>query len=108
MAEESRARLLKEGDKFGDYTVVQLLGKGGMGAVYLACASDVPRYAVKVMDADAAQGKPDFHKRFMREGEFAVKRGSKAGRCRKLLYPAIHYGIIFTTCRKVQIERNRP
>ena len=72
MASE-QPRLLQEGDKFGDYTVVKLLGKGGMGAVYLAHASDGTCYAVKVMDADAAQGKPDFHKRFIREGEFAVK-----------------------------------
>ena len=31
MLDESNARLLKEGDRFGDYTVVKLLGKGGMG-----------------------------------------------------------------------------
>ena len=73
MSDESNARILKEGDRFGDYTVEKLLGKGGMGAVYLAHASDGTRYAVKVMDADATQGKPDFHKRFIREGEFAVK-----------------------------------
>ena len=73
MTENNGLRLLEPGDHLGDYTIVKLLGEGGMGAVYLAHASDGARYAVKVMDPDAAQKNPDFRKRFLREGNFAVK-----------------------------------
>ena len=73
MTENNGLRLLEPGDQLGDYTIVKLLGEGGMGAVYLAHASDGARYAVKVMDPDAAQKNPDFRKRFLREGDFAVK-----------------------------------
>ena len=73
MDDEKKTSLLEEGDKVGDYTVVKLLGKGAMGAVYLARVSEGARYAVKVMDPDAAQKNPDFRKRFLREGEFAIK-----------------------------------
>jgi serine/threonine protein kinase len=70
---EAADKLLEPGDMFGDYTVENLLGKGGMGAVYLVRAPGGERYAVKVMDADAAQKNRDFLKRFIREAEFAVK-----------------------------------
>ena len=70
---ETVGKLLDPGDMFGDYAVEKLLGKGGMGAVYLMRAPDGEQYAVKVMDADAAQKNRDFLKRFVREAEFAVK-----------------------------------
>ena len=73
MSDERKAEFPKEGDRFGDYTIVKQLGVGGMGAVYLARGSDGARYAVKVMDPDAARKNPDFRKRFLCEGDFAVK-----------------------------------
>ena len=63
---------LAPGEMFGDYTVEKLLGKGGMGAVYLVRAPDGERYAVKVLDADIARDMPDMLKRFLREAEFAI------------------------------------
>ena len=64
--------MLEPGETFGGYVVVKLLGKGGMGAVYLMRAPDGERYAVKVMDAVVAQDRPEILKRFLREAEFAI------------------------------------
>ena len=73
MVGEKKSHLFKTGDHFGGYTLLKLLGVGGMGVVYLAHASDSAHFAVKVMDSDMARKNPDFRKRFLREGEFAVK-----------------------------------
>ena len=73
VAGTTSAKLLEPGDMFGGYTVEKLLGKGGMGAVYLMRTSDGMLYAVKVMDVEAVEKNQDFLKRFLREGEFAVR-----------------------------------
>ena len=70
MASE-QPRLLKEGDRFGDYTVVKLLGKGGMGAVYLMRGASGSEYAVKIMFPDKVTH--DLRRRFAKEAEFAIK-----------------------------------
>ncbi len=70
---EAAVKLLEPGDMFGDYTVEKLLGKGGMGAVYLVRAPDGEKYAVKLMFPEIASKNPDFRKRFAREAEFAMK-----------------------------------
>ena len=67
------AKLLEPGDMFGDYIVEKLLGKGGMGAVYLVRASGGERYAVKVMFPEMVKKGSDYRKRFAREAEFAMK-----------------------------------
>ena len=64
--------LLEPGDMFGDYTVVRLLGTGGMGAVYLLRAPGDELYAAKIMFPEAAK-QHGFRKRFAREAEFAMK-----------------------------------
>ncbi len=66
-------KLLETGESFGGYTIVKLLGKGGMGAVYLVRAPDGELYAMKVMYSNAAREKHDFLKRFLREAEFALQ-----------------------------------
>ncbi len=63
--------LLEPGEMFGDYTVERLLGKGGMGAVYLLRSPGGDLYAAKVMFPEAAK-RHDFRKRFAREAEFAM------------------------------------
>ena len=73
MPENDGQRLLAPGDLFGDYTVEKLLGKGGMGAVYLVRSADGERYAVKVMFPEMGKKRDDYRERFLREGEFARK-----------------------------------
>jgi len=66
-------KLLEPGEMFGDYTVERLLGKGGMGEVYLVRAPDGERYAVKVMFPDVAKKGTSYRKRIAREAEFAMR-----------------------------------
>ncbi len=57
------------GQTLGQYELHELLGVGGMGAVYRARQRSLKRYvAVKVMSAQLAE-QPDYISRFMREAE---------------------------------------
>ena len=71
MVDEGKTKILEPGDKFGDYTVVKLLGKGGMGAVYLMRGASGSEYAVKIMFPDKVTH--DLRRRFAKEAEFAIK-----------------------------------
>ena len=63
-------RLLTVGGRFGDCEVVRLLGKGGMGEVYLVRAADGRAMAAKVMSAAADE---DSRRRFAREAAAAME-----------------------------------
>jgi serine/threonine protein kinase len=56
----------------GRYTLVRLLGAGGMGAVYEARGPDDARVAVKVVLSDADRRKPAMIRRFVREARAAM------------------------------------
>ena len=67
-------RLLKPGETFGDYRVVKLLGRGGMGAVYLVTLpSSGAFYALKVMAPPDDDDRHEWRKRFAYEAEFAMR-----------------------------------
>ena len=63
--------MLNPGDRFGDYTVVKLLGRGGMGAVYLLENANGVQVAAKILDPESA-GDHESRKRFVREAELAL------------------------------------
>ena len=62
---------LHTGSTFAGFRVVQLLGSGGMGEVYLVEHPRLPRLeALKILPASASQD-PDYRGRFDREAELA-------------------------------------
>jgi serine/threonine-protein kinase len=63
---------LAEGGIFAGYTVIRLLGSGGMGEVYLAQHPRLPRRdALKILPADVSADR-EFRERFNREADLAA------------------------------------
>src|SRR5882757_5214198 len=63
---------LGRGQEFAGYTIVRLLGSGGMGEVYLAQHPRLPRHdALKILPADVSAD-PEFRGRFNREADLAA------------------------------------
>jgi eukaryotic-like serine/threonine-protein kinase len=60
------------GSKIGKYTIGELLGQGGYGAVYLGEPKSGPNVAIKVLDPSHARDE-DSIARFKREGETAQR-----------------------------------
>ncbi|MHB8624843.1 MAG: serine/threonine-protein kinase [Aggregatilineales bacterium] len=61
------------GQKFGDYIIQTLLGKGGMARVYRALDPNLDRTAaIKVIDPGVA-GDPEYARRFKREAQAVAK-----------------------------------
>ena len=66
--------IFRHGDKFHGYVVERLLGKGGLGAVYLVRHEMLDAYyALKVLYPAVANKNPVFVKRFVREGRIASR-----------------------------------
>ena len=64
--------LFSPGDRFGDFTVVEELGAGGMGSVYRVRApGSAVDMVVKVMHPSI--GAREFERRFIREAEIAMR-----------------------------------
>lgn len=62
---------IADGAKFAGYTIVRLLGVGGMGEVYLAQHPRLPRLeALKILPEDVSAD-PEFRRRFEREADIA-------------------------------------
>lgn len=63
---------IEPGQVFAGYTILRLLGSGGMGRVYLAAHPRLPREdALKVLPAEVTAD-PQFRERFDREAELAA------------------------------------
>lgn len=79
------------GDVFAGYTIVRLLGKGGMGSVYLAKHPRLPRHDALKLLSDSYGADATYRSRFEREADLAAQlshrnivavydRGSQDGR----------------------------
>ena len=65
--------MLKPGDRFGDYRVRELLGRGGMGEVWrMELESSGRSFAVKILDPELVAKDREFRKRFACEAEIAM------------------------------------
>ncbi|WP_431241078.1 serine/threonine-protein kinase (plasmid) [Mycolicibacterium aichiense] len=63
---------LDPGDEFAGFTIVRILGSGGMGEVYLARHPRLPRQdALKILRPDISAD-PSFRERFKREADLAA------------------------------------
>ncbi|KAA1248617.1 protein kinase [Mycobacterium simiae] len=63
---------LQAGEVFAGYTIVRLLGSGGMGEVYLVRHPRLPRReALKILSNDIS-GSSDYRRRFIREADVAA------------------------------------
>ena len=70
--QEENNQLYHAGDYFDKYQIISLLGKGGMGEVYLAKHLLLNKeVAIKIMLASAAAKNPVTAKRFIREAKIA-------------------------------------
>ncbi len=69
----SRA-LFEAGEEFQGYVIERLLGKGGLGSVWLARHKMLDTlFAIKVLDPEVAEEQPEYVKRFVREAKLATK-----------------------------------
>ena len=62
----------RPGDMFGDSTVERLLGKGGLGFVYLVRGSDGKQYAIKALRTDVTESLSDYKRRFAQEANLMM------------------------------------
>lgn len=66
--------IFEAGENFRGYVVERLLGKGGLGAVYLVRNESLQReYAMKILYPDIAATNEHFVKRFLREAKIASR-----------------------------------
>jgi predicted Ser/Thr protein kinase len=92
------ARSPEVGERLGHYRIESLLGRGGMGTVYLATHTHLERrVALKVIAADLARN-DDFRRRFLQESRLAASLDHPnvipiydAGEIDGVLYLAMRY-----------------
>ena len=70
--DEGVAGPFKPNDMFGDCIVERLLGRGGLGYVYLVHGPDGERYALKALRTDATGAPPDYKQRFAQEANLMM------------------------------------
>lgn len=73
-AHEGEVALFLPGEVFNGYVVERLLGKGGLGTVWLVRHQVLDTlFALKTLDPVVAEEKPEYVKRFLREAKLATR-----------------------------------
>ena len=73
-ANGEEADIFQPGEMFHGYVVERLLGRGGLGTVWLVRHQMLDTlFALKVLDPDVAEQKPEYVKRFVREAKLATR-----------------------------------
>ena len=66
--------LLHPGESFHGYKIEKQIGKGGLGSIWLARHQMLETlFAIKVLDPEVAEAKPEYVKRFVREAKLATR-----------------------------------
>ena len=66
--------VLHPGDTFHGYVIEKQIGQGGLGSIWLGRHLMLDTlFAIKVLDPEVAQAKPEYVKRFVREAKLATR-----------------------------------
>ena len=71
---EEKGPVLHPGDTFHGYVIEKQIGQGGLGSIWLGRHRMLETlFAIKVLDPEVAQAKPEYVKRFVREAKLATR-----------------------------------
>ena len=71
---EEKGSVLHLGESFHGYVIEQQIGKGGLGTIWLGRHQMLDTlFAIKVLDPEVAEAKPEYVKRFVREAKLATR-----------------------------------
>ena len=71
---EKRAVVFHPGESFHGYIIEKQIGEGGLGTIWLGRHHMLDTlFAIKVLDPDIAEEKPEYVKRFVREAKLATR-----------------------------------
>ena len=72
--EEKKAVVFRPGESFHGYIIEKQIGEGGLGTIWLGRHHMLDTlFAIKVLDPDIAEEKPEYVKRFVREAKLATR-----------------------------------
>ena len=72
--DEEKGPVLHPGESFHGYVIEKQIGQGGLGSIWLGRHLMLETlFAIKVLDPEVAEAKPEYVKRFVREAKLATR-----------------------------------
>ena len=72
--DEEKGPVLHPGESFHGYVIEKQIGQGGLGSIWLGRHHMLETlFAIKVLDPEVAEAKPEYVKRFVREAKLATR-----------------------------------